>query len=835
MNMTTSQNQRWLRAKNIVADAMELPIDERNAFIEKSVARDEDREALRFEVISLLAEDTGSGSDVNFKLRAPFPDYPEDTKRDGEMLGAWRLKNEIGRGGMGVVYLAERADGAYQQQVAIKLLTGASAQDGARLARERQALATLTHPNVARLIDGGNATNGAPYLVMEYVEGIPIDQFCRQQNLNLRERIKLVRGVCAAVQSAHQQLLIHRDVKPANILVTSTGEPKLLDFGIARLLEPNQLDGITSANSAHTFTPRYASPEQVLGQPVTTATDVYGLGLLLYELLGGSSPYIKLQTRTATTPAEAMAAVIRDEPRKVSEVLRTSREDTSNQISKSGVISKHITADLDTILLKAAAKTPVDRYQTVAQLDDDLARFLDGRPVLARAQSAPYRAWKFVCRHPIGVSLGGAAIGAIAVLFTLTLIQKSLAESRFNDLRALSNAFIYEHYDAIRNLPGAAPVVAKISADNIKYLDKLAATSARDPKLGTEVSSGYLQMSTAFYNDSGSTHSGNKPAALDALAKSKRTLENVLANTPNYPLALVGMGRLAKREAQALGAAEKQQEALAKFDESIAFHEKVLQLDPKERSAIHELTQSLLGAAPVATSLSKSGDAYILRAAEALRVFSVHYPNDDQIENLRLAVVGRQYLNAQMTKNWSAALIHINEEIVGYDAYLKNNPNDFLWRSYLSIALNNKTLTLNELKRHDEALQTVQRGLALDDQMLIDDPSHLNSYRGRARKLFHYGKSLYALGCQADALQQFRLSADAYDKVLGKPSQADAPRAKAESLLMLARVSHERGERSILNTANRDLNALATAYPEPFTKKPTTLWVEEVRQLTAKR
>jgi eukaryotic-like serine/threonine-protein kinase len=338
---------------------------------------------------------------------------------EGRQLRGYELIREIGRGGMGTVYLAERTDGTYRKQVAIKIVR-AEKDNGEiqeRFRREREILASLDHPNIARLLDGGSTEEGLPYFVMEFVDGQPIHRWCDERKLNIGERIELFRNVCAAVQYAHQHLVVHRDLKPANILVTADGTVKLLDFGIAKLLDMAPAGELPATiTMMRLMTPEYASPEQIKGKAITTLTDVYSLGVVLYELLTGHRPYHLL--------SEAMHDIARmiseEEPTRPSDIVSTSEGEegargehavTPQAVSEvregdPNRLRKRLQGDLDSILLTTLRKEPARRYSSVEALSDDLQRHLDNLPVSAREDSFWYRANRFARRHPGGVTAG---------------------------------------------------------------------------------------------------------------------------------------------------------------------------------------------------------------------------------------------------------------------------------------------------------------------------------------------------------------------------------------------------------------------------------------------
>jgi serine/threonine-protein kinase len=411
---------RWQRLQELFDAALRLPPQDRADYLDRHSGDDP---SLRGEVESLLrADEPGSGfiegPVAGVAALLSGPDEPSDPASApvgehsllGRRIGAYEVTCELGRGGMGTVYGAVRADDAFRKEVAIKVIRH-GADDPALLRRflaERQILATLDHPNIARLLDGGTTSDGLPYVVMERVQGEPLDRSCDAGSLRVDERLRLFLDVTAAVQYAHHNLVVHRDLKPANILVTAEGTPKLLDFGIAKLLDAGPGEGAT-ATMLHAMTPAYASPEQVRGGPITTASDVYALGVILYELLTGQPPY-RLEQRTRP---EIERVICEQTPDKPSATLARGAEAASRARGLTPErLRRRLAGDLDTIVLKALRKEPTRRYASVEQLAEDLRRHLDGRPVIARPDTFRYRAGKFVRRHRAGVG----ALLAVAVL-----------------------------------------------------------------------------------------------------------------------------------------------------------------------------------------------------------------------------------------------------------------------------------------------------------------------------------------------------------------------------------------------------------------------------------
>jgi eukaryotic-like serine/threonine-protein kinase len=408
--------ERWKQVEEIFEQALELPVNERAAFLQKSSNGDDE---LRGEVESLLKSHASAENFIDERslfFSGEDLEHVEEAILPGQLIGAYRIVREIGRGGMGAVYLAERADEQYKKQVAIKLIKRGMDTDAVlrRFQNERQILASFDHANIARLFDAGTTASGQPYFVMEYIDGLPIDEYCDQNQLGIPERLRLFRKVCAAVSYAHRRQVVHRDIKRSNIFVTAEGTPKLLDFGIAKILQQtNSAESLVTMTGARLMTPECASPEQLRGEPVTAASDVYSLGVVLYELLTGCLPY-QLKSRL---PDAVARAVTESEPKKPSATVVSAGNQQSRNL-------KLLRGDLDNILLMALRKEPERRYQSVDALSEDLRRHLEARPVLARKDTLVYRAGKFVRRNP-------TLIGTASICVLLALIIIWLAREQF--------------------------------------------------------------------------------------------------------------------------------------------------------------------------------------------------------------------------------------------------------------------------------------------------------------------------------------------------------------------------------------------------------------------
>ncbi len=355
----------------------------------------------------------------------------EDDAERGLRIGPYQVLRKLGEGGMGTVYLAARADQEFKKHVAIKVIRKGMASEEivSRFRRERQILAALDHPGIAKLFDGGTTEDGLSYFVMEYIQGRPLGEYCDSHGLSIRERLLVFRSICSAVQYAHQNLVIHRDIKPANILVTADGSPRLLDFGIAKLLNPDalSLDAPPTATGMHVMTPAYASPEQVRSDPLTTASDVYSLGVVLYELLTGRRPY-ELKTGSHL---EVYRVVCEEEPGRPSTVVTGSDEDSHRVVTSRGAgtpqkLNRLLRGDLDNIVMMAMRKEPQRRYGSAQALSEDIGRYLDGYPVAAHKASFTYRAGKYVRLHAGGVS----AVAAVFLLLLAFAVTSAVQNAR---------------------------------------------------------------------------------------------------------------------------------------------------------------------------------------------------------------------------------------------------------------------------------------------------------------------------------------------------------------------------------------------------------------------
>ncbi len=513
----------WDAVKSLFSAALDIPREDRAAFLTLESGGDP---ALIAEVQSLLDSHEQPGAFLDtvtqeFRSRA-FASSGAGPSRIGERIGSYRIVGMLGSGGMGDVFKASRDDEQYQSEVAIKLLRAdvRSSLTEQRFRIERQILAGLDHRNIARLLDGGTTEAGMPYVVMELVSGQPIDAWCDARQLGVRDRVQLFLQVCAAVSYAHQHLVVHRDLKPTNILVTADGSVKLLDFGIAKLLEADAntdvADARATATTLRAMTLDYASPEQVSGAHVTTVSDVYSLGVVLYRLLTGKSPY----------------AVRSNEAARMAEIL----SDTAP--ARPSHVERKVDADLDNILLMALRKEPQRRYASVEQLAGDLRNYLTGMPVSARGNSLRYRAGKFLRRRKVeiaaGVFVGCALLGAL--LFSLregriAEHERHVAQQHFDSVRNLANTMLFQLHDEMAKDAGSLKSREMLVKTSLEYLDALYKQGGSDRQLQEELANAYIKVALIQGSDT-EANRGNFAGALDSYARAIALLTPLMAADP---------------------------------------------------------------------------------------------------------------------------------------------------------------------------------------------------------------------------------------------------------------------------------------------------------------
>ncbi len=555
----SSTTETFLRMEAIFHEALESPKAERKRLIAERCGGDV---AMQEEVFSLLHASELETQVTATRRLQPETGFPGSER---QRVGPYLIDRLLGRGGMGAVYLAHRVDGQFDQQVAIKLIDLPLATDlfRERFRLERQILANLQHPLIARLLDGGVTEDGELYLAMEYVDGIPIHRFCDQNQLTIQQRVRLFRHVCDAVQYAHQSLVVHRDLKPDNILVAEDGSPRLLDFGTAKLVSPSvELSGGEITREGYqSFTPQYASPEQVLGNPISTASDTYSLGVLLYRLLTGSVPYELKELSTA----EMVRVICQEPPRR--------------PVVQIPGMPERLDADLEAILSKALRKEPQERYQTAEQLSTDLLYFLQGRPVEARRGTLRYKTVKFIRRNRLRLA-GAAALaltlaaGVAGVVWQATVAneQRRKAEARSADLRQLSNSLLSELDEAIKELPGSTGAQKLLVTRVLEHLDRMAADARKDVQVDRQTALDLIDAYTRLGNLQGNGYDqnlGDHVGGLVSLNKAQALAQPLVAALPRDQDALRALATVEQSRSEILYQEGKTVEAVAAMLEAV--------------------------------------------------------------------------------------------------------------------------------------------------------------------------------------------------------------------------------------------------------------------------
>jgi tetratricopeptide (TPR) repeat protein/tRNA A-37 threonylcarbamoyl transferase component Bud32 len=756
--------ERWLRVKDLFEEACTLDNVAQRLFLNDVCGNDGE---LRAEVASLLsahstAEAILDRSAVEYLPQGAFDAPLQDWQ--GRRMGAYELIACLGRGGMGEVWRARRADTQYEKEVAIKLVR--AGYDTAfvlqRFKAERQILASLEHPNIARLIDGGMTQEGQPYLVMELVEGRPIDEYCETHNLAIAERLRLFREVCGAVSYAHQHLVVHRDLKPANILVTAEGSIKLLDFGIAKLLQAPAADGTptdVTRTTMRALTPAFSSPEQILGLNITTASDVYSLGVVLFHLLAGRGPY---RTNLAST-RDAIRDVCETEPLKPSAAATQAAA-----INKTRALPD---TELDDITLKALRKEPEKRYGSVEQLSEDLRRYLAGLPIIAHGGQFSYRAGKFLRRHRIEMAAAGVVaaallVGMVAAMYEARIAneQRARAERHFASVRALANTFMFQMDESIRDLPGATGARALLVQTALTYLDTLSKESGGDRALQLELAQAYDKVGDV-QGQNNAPNIGHAPAAVDSYEKAIALAAPLTAADPaNSPArTLLAVDHLKHSRAlltmngNARVATDESQQGVTILEQLAANNDPKALLRLSVAYGYHAWHLGWSGRGEEAIST-------VNKAVGILEALHRAAPNDPNID-FRLANVYGDAATILQTRGTQAAVVEqalalLHKALALEQHALSTAPEHALpfWRSFAASHINigielyqsgDYAGSLRELGAGQEALAKTQV-----------DPNNFQARLDTAKTMHHVARALLASGRTEDAAATFAQTLD---------------------------------------------------------------------------
>jgi non-specific serine/threonine protein kinase/serine/threonine-protein kinase len=766
----------WARVEEIFLSALEREPGARPAHLAAACGGDA---RLRDEVESLLASHERAGSFIEAPAAAFAPGLLTDGPGGGapsfagRHVGRYRIERELGRGGMGSVFLARRADD-YEKRVAVKLIRGGPGDRLLlyRFLSERQILADLDHPNIARLIDGGAAEDGTPYLVMDYIEGVPVDEYCDRERLSTAARLRLFRDICAAVSYAHRNLVIHRDLKPSNILVTPDGTPKLLDFGIAKLLGPGGArSGAETATAARMMTPQYASPEQVRGANVTTASDIYSLGVMLYKLLTGHHPY----SFKTLLPAEIERVICETDPQKPSAVVTRPHEQTgeagaaTSRITPETVghargerpaeLRRRLKGDLDAIVLTALRKEPERRYASAAQFAEDIRRHLEGRPVLAHKDSFNYRAAKFVRRNRAAVTAAALVVVALVAGLALALWQADVArrerdraERRFDDVRQLSNALLTDIAPKIERLEGSTGARQALVAQSLKYLDSLAGESADDLVLQGELAAAYEQVGM-LQGDSRRPSLGDLRGAITSLEKAQQIRRRLLEINPNGAenrrlladnLRLLALRKMTQSDAE--GGFKDSREALRIYENLVAEQPGSLELRKAFLEAQTEDATSYLNRNRFAEAIPP-----LQRAVRELEELRRAHPDDTETER----ILAKGLVSLGVALSWEgrqpeaeaemARAVAIAESLVARfpgDINLKQD----LWKFYEAAS------GIYEEIDDARSFELCEKSRRVVEEIVAADPANAQARHNLSKSFARLGITAANLGRPAEAL-----------------------------------------------------------------------------------
>ena len=846
------QAERWQRLEQIFQSALDCVPQRRAAWLDEACGDDLE---LRCDVDSLLAaHDTGNS---DFTQPAAFAEalrvlqQRTAASHEGQRIGPYRVVRELGRGGMSRVYLAERADEAFEKQVAIKIVErGLHTEEVAqRFQSERQILARLDHPNITRILDGGTTGEGLPYLVMDYVEGEPIDRYCDAHRLDVSARLKLFQGVCAAVQYAHQNLIIHRDIKPGNVLVTVDGVARLLDFGIAKLVSAEAQADEATRTVLRRLTPEYASPEQVRGEVLTTASDVYSLGVLLYRLLTGQSPY-RGRASSATLLERAICEAQPERPS-----VAAARAGAGGSPAGKGTPEKRrrrLQGDLDNIVLMALRKEPQRRYASAEQFSQDVGRHLANLPVIARPDTAAYRGAKFIRRHRTGV----AATAAIVVLLVAGIVgtswqarvartERARAQQQFNDVRRLATSFLFEFNSSIQNLPGATPARKLLVQRALEYLSKLAQQAQGDPGLQRELAEAYLKIGDLQGNPY-EPNLGDAPGALQSYRKALAISAALAHADPTDAQAQRYLARSYQSLGEVLPQLGRAGDAVVDVRRAGQIFEMLVRRTPHDRDLRVQLADcyqslgDLLGHRELQNLGDRAGalDSY----RKALAVFdgmAQENPRDQKARGgeavLRIRIGDMQ----QAADDWDGALENYRAALQLAQSLAAEDPGNDRFRRILSLSHRKLAEVASHRGELGEALQHVRSTAAITQALASADPDNAQASANLALSLTTLGDLLNKTGNGREALEKYRqvvailekLSAAAPANLFTRGALADALVTTGTVLAHQHFMAEARASTSRGVAIARDLATRATATPDELSRYAQILLTCEPTEL----
>ncbi len=735
--------ERWARVRELFDAAVDLDPAARDTYLTRECGADR---SLLSDVRAMIAAiQTNPGF-----MESPVLSESQADLMEGRTVGKYKLLRRLATGGMGSVYAAARTDQEYQKVVAVKIVKpGMDSEEIIRRFRtERQVLASLEHPNIARLLDGGTTDAGLPYLVMEYVEGLPIDEYCNAHELTVTARIQLFLGVCSAVQYAHQNLVIHRDLKPSNILVTPDGLPKLLDFGIAKLIKPEYAGQpmLITRLDARPMTPEYASPEQVLGQPVTTASDLYALGVLLYRLLTGHPPY-ELKTYA---PTEIEKAICETPPA------------TPSAAAASPLLKKQLRGDVDVILLCALRKDPSRRYSSVQHLADDLRRHLNGLPVNARGDSWRYRTAKFITRYRAGVALAALFVVTLIAASAVSIYYARAAEQQKQMALQLSQYLLFDFDTAVRS--GLTPARKAFLQRMLDHLKNMPSSASSDPAVRRLMIAAYFRIGD-IQGDLYDPNLGDLAGASDSYRQALELSQIELTRSPSSLAAQRDFGAALRRlgaVADARGDRASADEYYKRSDTALA---KVYDADPSSSEALQNLmkTRSAIG-----NLQHRYGNfAGALATFQSYLALAEHSAQGGSSNARRDVAYGREQTGLMLAGIGSTddGIRQLRIAVSAYEQLLKESPDNDARRTDFATSSLILARVLASAQESQPAANAFRAGILSLERLAKGDPENLQYSRDLAAALSELAQIEASAGRSRDA-HQLMVRAVAYAEPL---------------------------------------------------------------------
>ena len=775
----------WQRVKEAFHSALELDSEELKSFLDEF--RDSEPELFR-ELESLLAhqQPTIGVFDEKALLLSGLA-QEEQIPWEGRSIGAYKVVAKIGEGGMGSVFQAIRIDDHYLKNVAIKVVRASCATQPylQRFRGERQILATLDHPHIAHLLDGGATEDGLPYLVMEHVSGLPIDEYCDRHNLSIEDRLKLFLKVCSAVEYAHQKLVIHRDLKPANILVTAEGEPKLLDFGIAKLLDPELYFQTVDADATNAWpmTPEFASPEQVRGEQITTASDVYSLGIVLYRLMTGHAPYVLsrsgpvLWSRIILEVEPERPSLIVEQPSQVSGPQSSAKPVTPEEIAvargtRLTALRRSLRGDIDNIVLMALRKDPTRRYSSVEQLANDIRRSLDGMPVAARPDTIGYRSAKFARRHRVLLAAAALVVLSLTLGMVVSLRQariaeqqRAVAEQRFNDIRTVSHDLIFQIHDSIQFLPGATPARKLVVQSALRYLSTLSKDAPGNLSVQQEIASAYEKIGDV-QGGIGSANLGDTAGALDSYTKALEIRKKILAAQPLDAEARDGLAQAYLRMGRIFMDMGRYEEALRVGQSHLDLTTQIAAESPDNRKAKSRLAASYDGMGDIFSSLGRWNECLknYESSSQLYQSLADSTPKPEiarsnwALERRKIGgVLEAQGAIAKALVEYRSSL-KVDRELAAADALDAARARD------LAIDYTNLGDALLKASDTSGALENYHQALAIDRRLMDADPSDASARYYLVSDSYRLGDALLKSSKMGEAVAEYKLAASLAEK-----------------------------------------------------------------------